>query len=85
MVPDWNRSKPNRTGSASTVFMELFQTDPGVYIELFATGLVRIQNRTCKSVVSVLDRFNLDPFRTGSRTVPGLLSQENKEVNESLQ
>ena len=59
--PDQNCFVPNRTGSTS-VYMEPFQASTR---DRSGAGPERIQNWTCKTAGAVLD-----PFRTGSRTVP---------------
>ena len=57
MGPNWNSSKPNQTRLVS------------VYMEPFGTDLVQIQNWRAV-VLQVQFLICLDPFRTGSRTVP---------------
>ena len=63
---DRNHSEPDRTGLAS-VYMKAFETDPSVYLELFGTGPVEMQNWTCNSTGPVLDLFGsvLDQFQNG--------------------
>ena len=62
--PDWNRSEPNWTGSAS-VYMWPFGTDQAVYMEPIRNG-----SKTGPGNQQVQCWIRLDLFQTGSRTVP---------------